>query len=163
MSRMETGQRRHRTRNRDGDDDFDADLPDNAGIPARSRGPLMAADDSDEWEKESTQYIFALLGGNTRKGTWSPASDIIVVAVMGGVPLDFREADLLEGETVVTILTIMGGVDVKVPPDVHVRCEGLGLLGGFSHTAHRATDPDAPTIVFRGLAVMGGVDVKVRD
>jgi len=142
-------------------DEFDGD-PTDAAV-ATSRGPLRAAEDSDEWEGESAQHILAVLGGSTRKGAWSPAGELRVLCVMGGVTLDFRDADLLEGETVVTALMVMGGVDVKVPPDVHVRCEGLGLLGGFASTTHRAREDDAPTLVFRGVAVMGGLDVKIRD
>lgn len=104
----------------------------------------------------------AFLGGSTRKGSWEPPALLRVVAFMGGVELDFREADLLEGETVVEILAFMGGVNIVVPPDVQLQAHGTGLLGGFQSASNHAPDPDAPRLRISGLALMGGVEVKVK-
>lgn len=110
-----------------------------------------------------SDFVFALMSGSTRAGTWDPPETIHAVAVMGGVELDFRDARLLEGETEVQALAVMGGIKVIVPSDVHVAVGGIGLLGGFSHVRHSAPDEDAPLIRIGGLAVMGGVEVVVRD
>ena len=54
--------------------------------------------------EEESGTVVAFLGGSTRKGSWEPPALLRVLAFMGGVELDFREADLLEGETVLEIL-----------------------------------------------------------
>ena len=86
------------------------------------------------------------------------------VSVLGGCKLDLREAQLGPGVTEVRVLGILGGIDVLVPPDVRVECSGIGILGGFGHhgAADSTQDPDAPVIRVSGLAILGGVSVKVR-
>jgi hypothetical protein len=106
--------------------------------------------------------VVAVLGGSGRKGSWEPPALLRVLAVMGGVELDFREADLLEGTTEVEVVAFMGGVNIVVPPDVDVQANGVGLLGGFASVSSQAPEPDAPRIEIRGWAVMGGVEVKVK-
>ena len=81
---------------------------------------------------------------------------------MGGVELDFREADLLEGVTEVIILAVMGGVKFVVPPDLDVDANGFGLMGGFQSLSRRSGGRDAPMLRVKGLAVMGGVNIKVK-
>jgi hypothetical protein len=82
---------------------------------------------------------------------------------MGGAGLDFREARFAPGVTEVHILAIMGGVEVIVPPGITVETTGLGIMGGFD--GHSQTvpsdDPSAPVLRIRGLAVMGGIEVKM--
>ena len=106
--------------------------------------------------------MVAILGGASRKGSWEPPARLQVLALMGGVELDFREADLLEGETVVEVLAVMGGVNIVVPPDIDVRASGVGFLGGFGSLSSQAKDADAPLLRIKGLAVMGGVEVRVK-
>jgi hypothetical protein len=135
--------------------------PREAPPAAPEPAPLAARYDVEDEERES-ETVLALLGGATRHGAWEPAEVVRAVAVMGGIKLDFRDADLLEGETLVHCLALMGGVEILVPPDVNADVQGTGLMGGFPAFRHRAPDPDAPTLRIRGVALMGGVDVKVK-
>lgn len=57
----------------------------------------------------ASSTVFALLGGAERRGVWRPARSTKVVAVMGGVELDYRKAIFPPGRTVVTALCLMGG------------------------------------------------------
>lgn len=58
----------------------------------------------------------------------------------------------------------MGGVEIMVPPHVAVQCEGLAIMGGFeeAHRAPAVPDPDRPTLMITGFAMMGGVDIRTR-
>jgi len=116
----------------------------------------------EDHEVAESSYVIAVMAGAVRKGNWEPPEDLRVLAVMGGSKLDFREADLLEGITEIQVLAIMGGVEIVVPPDVTVDMRGLGVMGGFPNLVHRAPEEDAPVLRIRGLAVMGGVEVKVK-
>jgi hypothetical protein len=110
-------------------------------------------------------YMVAALGGVSRKGRWIPARQNFSFAVMGGFSLDFREALLPPGETEVSIFTLMGGAEIIVPPGLAVECDGVAIMGGFEYNedAVTVTDPNTPILRIRGLAIMGGVEVSVRE
>jgi hypothetical protein len=115
----------------------------------------------DELEAEVGRVV-AVLGGSARRGSWEPPALLKVYALMGGVLLDFREASLFEGETVVEVVALMGGVTIVVPPEIDVQTDGTGLLGGFSSVSNLSKQADAPLLRIRGVAILGGVDVKVQ-
>ncbi len=108
--------------------------------------------------------IVGIMGGAERSGSWIPARNNWAVGVMGGCELDFRDAQLGSGVTEVRVLAMMGGVEILAPPDVHVECSGMGIMGGFGVSTHYRppADPDAPVLRVTGLAIMGGAGVTVR-
>jgi hypothetical protein len=111
---------------------------------------------------EERGWVVAILSGAARKGHWEPPAKLSLVAHLGGVDVDLRDADLLEGVTEITAVAVMGGIRIIVPADVDVETTGVGLLGGFTHVSHRASVEDAPKLRIRGLAFLGGIDVKVK-
>jgi len=116
--------------------------------------PLSAADE--------TGFVFACMGSSIRRGPWEPPETLYAISLMGGVDLDFREAALLEGMTDVVVLALMGGVKIVDPDDVDVEVNGIGLMGGLEHVSHHEPGEGRPLIRIRGLALMGGVSVKVK-
>ena len=110
------------------------------------------------------QIIVGIMGGAEKKGVWTPARQTYVVALMGGVELDFREARMPPGVTEVIVFAVMGGAEIVVPPGVHVDMNGFALMGGFGQTGYAPppTDPNAPVLRIGGFALMGGVEVNIR-
>lgn len=110
------------------------------------------------------QVIVGIMGGAEKKGVWTPARQTFVLALMGGVELDFREARLPPGVTEINVFAIMGGAEIIVPPGVHVDLNGFALMGGFGQCGYAPppTDPNAPVLRIGGFALMGGVDVSIR-
>lgn len=108
--------------------------------------------------------MFAILGGVDRKGSWVVPEHLQVTTVLGGISLDFREAVLPAGVTRVHVTTVLGGVEIIVPPHVAVQCDGSAVLGGFEevHRAPVTLDPGTPTLMITGLAVLGGVEITTR-
>ena len=102
------------------------------------------------------------MGGSVRKGPWEPPETLYALSLMGGVELDFRQAAFLEGLTEVAILAVMGGVKIVVPDDVDVEVNGIGIMGSFEHISRHLPGEDRPLLRVRGLALMGGVTVKVK-
>lgn len=139
-----------------------ADLPserEDAPVPAAA--PRPAPPPATVRER---QTLAACLGGVERKGVWTPARKTTAVAVLGGLDLDFREAELGPGVTEVNIFAFCGGADIIVPPGITVDSDGIAILGGWGHGPGRvpAAAPDAPVLRITGFAMMGGVDIKVR-
>jgi hypothetical protein len=110
------------------------------------------------------EIVVAVMGGATRKGRWTAARTNLALSIMGGSQLDFREAALGPGVTDVKVFALMGGVEIIVPPGVNVESRGIGIMGGFDHvTDYEQNDPDAPTLRVTGFALMGGVEITVRN
>jgi hypothetical protein len=112
----------------------------------------------------SREFVAGIMGGSMRSGRWTPARRVTAMGVMGGVELDFREAVLAPGVTEVHAFAFWGGVEIIAPPDVRVECTGVGIMGGFDHRDDAASegDPNGPVLRITGLAIMGGVEVRVR-
>ena len=110
--------------------------------------------------------IIAILGGATRKGPWHPEPVIEVLTVLGGAEFDFRDAILPEGKEIVLKATsILGGVEVIVPPEMRVVDNGIAILGGREVTGNpgEASSPDAPVLRIEGACILGGVEVKRKS
>ncbi|MFZ2261069.1 cell wall-active antibiotic response 4TMS protein YvqF [Luteococcus japonicus] len=126
--------------------------------PITHRPPAVRSDGAT-----GLPMTFALMSGADRSGDWTAAGTHTAVAIMGGVSLDLREASFTQPETTIMAVAIMGGIEVIVPPHVRVRVHGLPVMGGFG--SEGAVDPaslptDAPLVVVKGVAVMGGVGIK---
>jgi hypothetical protein len=106
--------------------------------------------------------MFAFWSGSTRKGRWRTGGKLNAVAIMGGIDIDLSEAVFAEPELVIRVFTLWGGVDIKIPEGVTVRDHGLGIMGGFDVHEQYTDDSNAPVVVVKGVAIMGGVTVKVK-
>ncbi|MFQ5888982.1 MAG: DUF1707 domain-containing protein [Gemmatimonadota bacterium] len=138
-----------------------ADLPVLREETLPASAPVSAAPPASVSERG---LIVAVLGGHERSGAWTPPRHLYVVAVCGGAELDFREARLPPGVTEVTILALMGGTGVIVPPGLEVHTNGVAIMGGFEQLDQVAGDPgpQAPVLKINGFAMMGGVEVRTR-
>jgi hypothetical protein len=111
---------------------------------------------------EHTDRIVAILSGATRKGSWHASPVIDIVTVLGGAELDFRDAVLPDGEVTIRAVCVMGGVEITVPPDMHVVDSGIAILGGreIAGDTVESLRPDSPVLRISGTCVLGGIEVK---
>jgi hypothetical protein len=81
-------------------------------------------------------------------------------AIMGGVEIDLREAKIPEGKVaVLDTFAFWGAVELWIPPDWKVDGQVFPLMGGFEDKTRRSTGT-GPTLLIKGAAVMGAVEVK---
>jgi len=86
------------------------------------------------------------------------------VAMLGGCVLDLRAAQLSTLVTTITVVTIMAGAEVIVPPGVRVEMHGVPIMGGWSnHVREEGLLPDAPQVHIHGVALMSGVEVRPKE
>ncbi|MFJ2642093.1 MULTISPECIES: DUF1707 domain-containing protein [unclassified Streptomyces] len=105
---------------------------------------------------------FAFWGGFGRRGNWTVGRKFTAFAMWGGGEIDLREANFEDREVVIRCFTIMGGMQVTVPPELNVEVRGIGIMGGFGERSKDdgVPSPDAPRVRITGLALMGGVGVE---
>jgi len=126
--------------------------------------PSVALAPAGETPDEPPQTMYAVFGGVDRRGSWTVPRRFRVVAMMGGVCLDLREARFPRGVIDLEVKAFFGGVQILVPPGLAVEVHGTAIMGGFQNVNRSppTPDPDAPLLRVRGVAVMGGVDISMR-
>jgi hypothetical protein len=133
-----------------------------AGAPSSSPAPAAIPYPSPA-EVRPSDTMVAIMGGVERSGPWVPARSNQIYVFMGGVELDFREARLPAGVTEFSILCGMGGVSIIVPPGLVVDASGTAIMGGFEGWTPAPAAINAPILHIRGLVIMGGVEIQVRQ
>jgi hypothetical protein len=114
--------------------------------------------------RPARRSVVAVLSGAERRGAWRLPETLRVLAVFGGVELDFREVRFPPGVTEVSVFCLAGGCEIIVPPHVHVESDGVGVMGGFEtfDRVPAVVDPDEPILRISGLAIMGGFSIETR-
>lgn len=110
-------------------------------------------------------HVIAVMSGVRRSGRWAPPRKLHAMAVMGGAEIDLREAVFPGGEMTINAVAVMGGVEIVVPPDIRVESSGIPIMGGFDRV-DQDPGPDGRhdvVVHVRGVALMGGVEVKVAE
>ena len=114
-------------------------------------------------ERSRARWIVAVMSGAERRRRWRLGERTNVVALMGGVNLDLRAAEIEHDEVTLTVVAVMGGANIVVPAGVPVEVSGFELMGGRNE---RIADvpplPGAPRIRIRSFALMGGVNIRSR-
>ncbi|MEV5982243.1 DUF1707 domain-containing protein [Streptomyces sp. NPDC052114] len=107
---------------------------------------------------------FAIWSGFGRKGGWTVGRVFTAFAMWGGGEIDLREAYFASPDVEIRCFTIMGGIQVIVPPEMNVVVKGFGIMGGVDDQATGEGTPGSPRVVVKGFALMGGVGVdrKIR-
>ena len=119
-----------------------------AGLPVRPGGG-------------GASWIVALMGGRERKGHWRVAERCTVVNLMGGSELDLNDAELAAREVEMTVVSIMGGGEIRVPEGLGVEVSDVAVMGGNSvDLGTERPLPGRPLLRLRLISIMGGVDVK---
>jgi hypothetical protein len=148
-----------------------ADLPALGGAetlpgaaPAKNKGPRPG----EQWQVSSERVqaegsAICVFGATDRKGVWRAPRTLDTICVFGGANLDFRKAIVPPEGVTLNCVALFGGVDIIVPPGMRVEVSGMGIMGGFDHTHNEIDDPDAPLIRVEGIAIFGGVSVRVKD
>lgn len=103
---------------------------------------------------------FAVMSGNERRGIASTFRGGDLAAFMGGVTLDLRQAKMTPDGAVLDTFAFWGGIEVKVPETWQVRGEVIPLMGGFEDKTRPKAGAVEGTLVIRGFAIMGGVEVS---
>jgi hypothetical protein len=111
----------------------------------------------------ASDIALAIFGGSDYKGVWRAPRQLSAICVFGGSKIDLREAIVPSEGLTISCLCLFGGVDVVVPPGMRVHVRGMGIFGGFDRTSNEPEDRSAPTVVVDGIALFGGVSVKVRE
>jgi hypothetical protein len=118
-----------------------------------------------EGDSESDEFsVAAIMGGVDRSSTASALRRGRVVAAVGGVNLDLREATLNPAGADLRVEAYVGGVQVSVPNTWRVQVQSEAAMGGVEANVPEPDDlpEDAPTLRIDAIARVGGVMVTAE-
>ena len=113
-------------------------------------------------ETEEVEYIVDIFGGSTRSGAWKVAKEIRSVSIFGGSEIDFTYAQFSQPTLKIKMLNLFGGSTIYVPENINIITKTFSIFGGVTYKAPLNSQRNAPTIIFTGLSLFGGVDIKVK-
>ena len=99
-----------------------------------------------------------------REGEWIVPRIFRTFTFMGNTELDLTFARMGEGTSEIEIRCIFGNVEIRVPPDIRVVCDGDGLAGSFEVVRIGEVPQlrdDAPTLKVTGSVYFGAVTIKI--
>ena len=109
--------------------------------------------------------VVAWWSGVKRNGEWVLPRAFRAFTCMGNIELDLTQARMGAGVSEMELNCFMGAIDVIVPPDIRVICDGEGMFGTFEmkRTGNATPPPDAPTLQISGTAYFSAVNIKIVD
>ena len=105
----------------------------------------------------------AIFGGGQRVITARNFKGGKVTSIFGGSTLDFSQARLANGISVIDMVSIFGGAKLIVPRDWDIYIEVTAIFGGFMDK--RIVDPHivhnpSKRLVIKGIALFGGGELN---
>jgi hypothetical protein len=88
-----------------------------------------------------------------------------ITAIMGGGSIDLRDADISTDEITIDNFALMGSIEYKVPASWQIIINGTPILGGMENKSIARTSNSDPAqkprrLIIKGMAIMGGIDVR---
>lgn len=109
--------------------------------------------------------VVSFLGSAEREGRWQLPRRFRAIAVLGNVQLDLREAEIGYGVSIIEAVVVLGNVEITVPPDIAVECDGDSFLGSFILKYIGRADPATSRerlVRVTGSAYAGAITVNVK-
>ena len=100
-----------------------------------------------------------------REGEWVVPRALKTFACMGTIELDLTHARMGSGISDMELNCFMANIEVIVPADIQVECDGDEMLGHFEvkRIGEPAPPPGAPILRISGTAYVSTVTIKVVD
>ncbi len=119
----------------------------------------------EKWSKanvnmEDTVDLFAILSGNSAINQSSNFRGGKLTAILGGIELNLREAQLKDNQAFLDLTALFGGIDIRVPETWRVEIKGTPILGGIENQTRPNPDLNAPVLKISATAMFGGIDIK---
>lgn len=110
--------------------------------------------------------VVSFLSSTEREGRWQLPRRFRALAVLGNIELDLREAEVGYGVSVIEAVAFMGNIEIAIPPEIAVECDGDTLMGTFTLKYKGRANPSAASrdrvVRVVGSAYAGSVAVNVK-
>jgi hypothetical protein len=102
----------------------------------------------------------SVIGGTHRRGPSRLPRHLIHVSVIGSATIDLDDAELSGPETTITLVSLIGRSQVRVPSAVRSELTGFTFIGGRHMTGARPALHNGPLIHVRAFSFLGGATIR---
>ena len=131
-----------------------------AGVAVKTYLSKKAGKLEQENQGQKEKKYLCFMDGKGIKVKEEEVEKIEIDACMGGVTLDLTEAYIAR-DVELKVKAVMSGIEIKVPPMVHVVLEGTNVMSGFSNMVPIYEKEEIPTISVFAECVMSGISVQM--
>ena len=106
---------------------------------------------------------FALFSGLATRNDSRQFRGGNICALFGSVDIDLKDAEITGKDAYLDLVTIFGGINIKVPEDWKVIVKGLPLFGGWENKTKLKDldgEKDIPVLKVHCFALFGGIEIK---
>lgn len=125
---------------------------------------------TSSYKKQHSKHRYSNNSGFERNSIFGSVEEIILDpvftggefnAIFGSITLDLRRTSIPEGETVIELNNVFGGMTVYAPENWHIEFHVDSIFGGFQDNRMRDEEIDhSRKLIVTGACVFGGVEVK---
>ena len=126
-------------------------------------------DDQDEKPQESRRKTVsgedktsvALLSTRHLSGEYFSGRSHSLYTLLGSHVIEIDEDDLPRGRTEITVLSLLGDVKIRVPPNVKVKINAIPILGEAKVVrGMESINKNSPELIINGTAILSSIKVK---
>jgi predicted membrane protein len=117
--------------------------------------------DRERPQASDSVTMFAVMSGWKHRSNSANFRGGDVTAFMGGCELDLRQAAIPEGShATLDVVAVMGGAEIRVPPTWTIVSRVVPVMGGVVDKTVPPREAAGPSLILRGVVMMGGVEIK---
>ncbi len=109
---------------------------------------------------DASLHVSNILAGSDRRVTSQEFKGGDVANILGGVEIDLLEAKLAPGEWLLTVSSVLGGVEIRVPRDWNIEVQPTTMLGGVDDHSRQNPGAAGGKLVIKASALLGGIEIK---
>ena len=125
--------------------------------------------DSNRLNSESTRYDMdfideiAIFGGTKKNINTKTFKGGKTTSIFGGSELNLLNSNLAEGQNIIDMVAIFGGITFYVPEEWTIKIDVVSVFGGFTDNRSQSRlivhDPERE-LVIKGVVIFGGGEIK---
>jgi predicted membrane protein len=126
----------------------------------RSPLPLPGSARRGAASSEDSVRVNNILAGSDRRINSREFKGGDISNVLGGTEIDLLEAKLAPGDWLLTVSSVLGGVEIRVPRDWRLEVQPTTMLGGIDDHTRQDANATGGKLVIKASALLGGVEIK---
>jgi len=126
----------------------------------RSPVPLPGSGSARAASGEASLHVNNILAGSERRINSQEFKGGDVANILGGTKIDLLEAKLAAGDWLLTVSTVLGGVEILVPRDWRLEINPTSMLGGVDDHTRQNPQAVGGKLLIKASALLGGIEIK---